>query len=189
MSSNHRQYHRDVMYKDSYTCVYCGKRSKALQLDHWLPKVLDGPDILQNLVAACPTCNQSKNGRTPDEAKMVARFGRFAYIQTFIEQEAEKLAAQKEPKTVYQYIYPTNRPATTKLTDWLWNLGVIPTKQPLDREGAWVFLLLTGLVLLSLMVSVWSVLAKSEGVIFFVISFWVLGGWLVIQSVNDTERK
>ena len=43
-------------------CVYCGKEATAW--DHIVPKWLDGPDEIENLVPSCTHCNSSK-GKQP----------------------------------------------------------------------------------------------------------------------------
>ena len=61
---------REVFARDSFTCQYCGRRSRDLTLDHVLPRHRNGPHTWENLVSACKTCNHRKAGRTPDEARM-----------------------------------------------------------------------------------------------------------------------
>jgi len=54
------------LYKDErlkmvlpQTCYYCGSDSK-LSVDHLIPKFKDGPDLADNLIWACKSCNSSK---------------------------------------------------------------------------------------------------------------------------------
>lgn len=49
-----------IMMLDDFTCVYCGYRGADVTVDHFIPASLGGPDIEQNLVAACPSCNSIK---------------------------------------------------------------------------------------------------------------------------------
>jgi 5-methylcytosine-specific restriction endonuclease McrA len=61
---------REVFWRDSFTCQYCGKQARALTLDHVLPRVRRGPHTWENVVTACVPCNHRKAGRSPLEAGM-----------------------------------------------------------------------------------------------------------------------
>jgi 5-methylcytosine-specific restriction endonuclease McrA len=61
---------REILRRDNYTCQYCGKRTPYLTIDHVLPRRLGGSHTWTNLVAACPTCNHRKGGRTIEQAQM-----------------------------------------------------------------------------------------------------------------------
>ena len=61
---------KNVLVRDNYTCQYCKKQSKALTVDHVVPKFRGGQDSWENLVAACKNCNQIKGEHTPEEARM-----------------------------------------------------------------------------------------------------------------------
>jgi 5-methylcytosine-specific restriction endonuclease McrA len=58
--------------RDRHVCAYCGGRFTDLQLtrEHILPRSRDGRDTWMNLVAACKDCNNRKDDRTPEEARM-----------------------------------------------------------------------------------------------------------------------
>lgn len=58
--------------RDSHTCMYCGQTftERHLSRDHIRPLVQGGVDTWTNVVTACRTCNSSKGGRTPEQAKM-----------------------------------------------------------------------------------------------------------------------
>lgn len=43
------------------TCVYCGKKSKKLEQDHFIPLTKNGPYSVKNIVPACRACNTSKS--------------------------------------------------------------------------------------------------------------------------------
>lgn len=60
---------RNVMRRDDYTCMYCGKKS-GLTIDHIIPKSRGGKDTWENLTTACDKCNVKKGNRTPKEANM-----------------------------------------------------------------------------------------------------------------------
>jgi 5-methylcytosine-specific restriction endonuclease McrA len=61
---------REILRRDDYTCQYCGYRAAYLTIDHVIPRRLGGQHIWENLVAACPSCNHRKGGRTLDQAQM-----------------------------------------------------------------------------------------------------------------------
>ena len=58
--------------RDSQLCLYCGQHFPATLLtrDHVMPLSRGGLDAWENCVTACQRCNQSKDARTPDEARM-----------------------------------------------------------------------------------------------------------------------
>lgn len=53
---------RDLKRILNNPCAYCGKSGKV-ELDHVLPIDKGGRHSIGNLVAACPSCNRSKNNR------------------------------------------------------------------------------------------------------------------------------
>ncbi|MDT4895671.1 MAG: hypothetical protein QOH25_748 [Acidobacteriota bacterium] len=61
-----------ILMRDKMRCQYCGVRGTQfdLTLDHILPRSRGGRCDVENLCAACKTCNQRKGDRTPDEARM-----------------------------------------------------------------------------------------------------------------------
>ncbi len=61
---------QEIFRRDSYTCQYCGTETAHLTIDHVLPRRLGGTHAWGNLVAACPTCNHRKGGRTMEQAGM-----------------------------------------------------------------------------------------------------------------------
>lgn len=61
---------REVLRRDNYTCQYCGKHTLSLTVDHIIPRHLGGMHTWENLVAACPSCNHHKGGRTVEQAQM-----------------------------------------------------------------------------------------------------------------------
>ena len=76
---------KQVMFLDSFTCVYCGEHNSELTVDHFIPASLGGPDVIQNLVAACAECNSIKQARAPYECNFAPRFGRYAYVVKAVE--------------------------------------------------------------------------------------------------------
>ncbi len=61
---------REVFRRDNYTCQYCGRRDGSLTVDHVVPRYQGGLHVWTNVVAACPSCNHRKGGRSPEEARM-----------------------------------------------------------------------------------------------------------------------
>ena len=61
---------REILRRDNYTCQYCGARAPYLTIDHIIPRHLGGGHSWENLVAACPSCNHLKGGRTLDQTSM-----------------------------------------------------------------------------------------------------------------------
>lgn len=78
---------REIFRRDQFTCQYCGKKTLNLTIDHVQPKHLGGPHSWTNLVAACPTCNHRKGGRTLQESGMTL------------------LRPPKEPSQAAEYIF------------------------------------------------------------------------------------
>ena len=61
---------REVLRRDDYTCQYCARRFPYLTIDHVIPRRLGGKHSWENLVAACPSCNHRKGGRTIEQAHL-----------------------------------------------------------------------------------------------------------------------
>ena len=61
---------REVFRRDNYTCQYCGRHITELTIDHVVPRHMGGKHVWTNVVAACPSCNHRKGGRTVEEAGM-----------------------------------------------------------------------------------------------------------------------
>lgn len=58
-----------IMKKQRGGCFYCGERlgREAWHIDHFIPLARGGTNYPENLVAACATCNLSKNAKMPWE--------------------------------------------------------------------------------------------------------------------------
>src|SRR6185312_330186 len=56
-----------VLEKWQRTCMYCGAKDRALQIEHLVPKARGGSDRVDNLTLACAPCNQRKGNRTAAE--------------------------------------------------------------------------------------------------------------------------
>jgi 5-methylcytosine-specific restriction endonuclease McrA len=61
---------REILRRDDYTCQYCGIRTPHLTIDHVIPRRLGGTHTWENVVAACPSCNHRKGGRTLEQVQM-----------------------------------------------------------------------------------------------------------------------
>jgi 5-methylcytosine-specific restriction endonuclease McrA len=64
---------REILRRDNNTCQYCGYKSRYLTIDHVIPRRLGGEHTWTNVVAACPSCNRRKGGKTPEKANMRLR--------------------------------------------------------------------------------------------------------------------
>lgn len=60
----------EILRRDDYRCQYCGQYTPYLTIDHMIPRRLGGLHAWDNLVAACPSCNHRKGGRTVEQAQM-----------------------------------------------------------------------------------------------------------------------
>jgi len=61
---------REVFARDRYQCQYCGTYTRALTVDHVIPRSKGGLHTWTNVVSACDACNHHKAGRTPRDAGM-----------------------------------------------------------------------------------------------------------------------
>lgn len=55
---------RAVLERDGFKCSYCGAEDVPLHCDHIQPYSRGGATSLENLAAACKSCNSSKKDRT-----------------------------------------------------------------------------------------------------------------------------
>lgn len=51
-----------VLHRDRYLCQIC-RTAVATEVDHIWPRSEGGPDLLENLQAACSPCNKAKGSR------------------------------------------------------------------------------------------------------------------------------
>ena len=63
---------RTLFQRDQNLCLYCGHEFSvaALTRDHIIPASRGGDTTWENCVTACRSCNQRKDARTPEEARM-----------------------------------------------------------------------------------------------------------------------
>lgn len=67
----------NLFVRDGQRCLYCLRVRKELAAlglrltrEHVVPRSRGGPDVWENVVAACQACNCRKGNRTPEEAEM-----------------------------------------------------------------------------------------------------------------------
>lgn len=99
---------KKLFIRDDYTCQYCGRHVSELNLpnekrrmtqDHILPRSRGGAHRWENLVTACPSCNNKKDDRTPAEAGM--RLLRKPYAPTSFELAQKSNAFKEQKKNQY----------------------------------------------------------------------------------------
>ena len=56
-----------ILQDQNWKCRWCDAVLLKFHIDHVIPLVKGGSNSPENLCAACPKCNQSKGGRSPDE--------------------------------------------------------------------------------------------------------------------------
>ena len=61
---------RNIIVRDEFKCMYCGKKSKTLTVDHVVPVSKGGKSTFENCVAACKRCNTKKGNKLPSEIGM-----------------------------------------------------------------------------------------------------------------------
>ncbi len=59
---------KSVLLRDRHRCAYCGRGGTTI--DHVVPQCQGGRSTWDNLVTACSRCNNVKDGRTPEQARM-----------------------------------------------------------------------------------------------------------------------
>jgi len=89
---------KNVLIRDRYTCVYCGRKQKALTIDHVIPVSRGGKTDFDNCVACCASCNNHKGARTPSETGM--RLRKHPYQPTI----SEFIRIRLEQSGVYRYL-------------------------------------------------------------------------------------
>jgi 5-methylcytosine-specific restriction endonuclease McrA len=49
-------------------CIYCGSKT-LIEIDHRIPLIRGGSNLIENIAPACRSCNRRKNRRTEDESR------------------------------------------------------------------------------------------------------------------------
>lgn len=64
-----------ILQRDDFRCVYCGRSAPEdaaeLHIDHIIPRIHGGADIVGNVVTACTQCNLEKGPRDLPETLLV----------------------------------------------------------------------------------------------------------------------
>ena len=56
-----------------YRCAYCGKKTKKLTVDHFIPLSKGGTNYIENILPACGQCNQHKWDKDPSQLRFSGR--------------------------------------------------------------------------------------------------------------------
>jgi 5-methylcytosine-specific restriction endonuclease McrA len=68
---------REVARRAKHRCEYCQLQEdfcpEQFEIDHILPRALEGPTTLENLCLACPLCNGAKRSRILAEDPVTGR--------------------------------------------------------------------------------------------------------------------
>lgn len=49
--------------RDGFRCAYCGGDTGPFEIDHIIPRVRGGENVLENVCVSCRFCNRSKRDR------------------------------------------------------------------------------------------------------------------------------
>lgn len=62
----------EILKRDGFRCAYCGATplTALLHVDHVVPASEGGPDLPENLVTACATCNLGKSNVPLEEQRL-----------------------------------------------------------------------------------------------------------------------
>jgi 5-methylcytosine-specific restriction endonuclease McrA len=87
---------RNVMVRDGFKCVYCGKTGVRFTIDHVVPKAKGGKSTFENCVTACKPCNHSKGHKSCQDARMYPKTSLIApTISEFLRMKLQSLGVQK----------------------------------------------------------------------------------------------
>jgi len=94
----------EILRRDSHTCRYCGASAPdaPLRVDHVVPQALGGTDTPDNLVTSCEPCNSGKSSATVDSAVVADVADDALRWAAAMEQAADDLRVQDEPKRAYR---------------------------------------------------------------------------------------
>jgi len=90
----------NVHVRDLYVCQYCEEKlaKNKATIDHVIPRAQGGKNTWENTVCSCYDCNNSKEDRTPSQAKMSLR--RLPYRPTIMEFMLRKIKSEGLDKTL-----------------------------------------------------------------------------------------
>ena len=90
---------RNVMVRDDYRCVYCGKKPKKATIDHIVPRSKGGKSSFLNCVTSCKPCNDKKADQALDRSGMYLTRQPYApSVMEFIQNRVRKLGIEKKIK-------------------------------------------------------------------------------------------
>ncbi|MFI6033004.1 HNH endonuclease [Streptomyces sp. NPDC051315] len=94
----------EILRRDNHTCRYCGASAPdtPLRVDHVIPIALGGTDEPSNLVTSCEPCNSGKSSASPDAHHVADVADDALRWSAAMQQAAEELRAQNEPKRAYR---------------------------------------------------------------------------------------
>lgn len=97
----------EILRRDSHTCRYCGASAPdvPLRVDHVVPVALGGSDEPGNLATSCEPCNSGKSSMPADAATVANVADDALRWATAMEQAADVLLRQDEPKLAYREIF------------------------------------------------------------------------------------
>lgn len=49
--------------RDGFRCAYCGSVDGPFEIDHVIPRIRGGENVLENVCVSCRFCNRSKRDR------------------------------------------------------------------------------------------------------------------------------
>ena len=76
---------QNILKRDRKICQYCGASEGYMTVDHVIPRSLGGGETWENLVCACPSCNNRKGDRTLEQAGMkLIRKPKKPHYRTFL---------------------------------------------------------------------------------------------------------
>uniref|UniRef100_A0A6M3JS80 Putative homing endonuclease n=1 Tax=viral metagenome TaxID=1070528 RepID=A0A6M3JS80_9ZZZZ len=93
----------NVIARDNFSCVYCGKKRGNFNIDHLVPKSRGGKSTWENCVSSCKKCNSKKSNRLPSEAGMFLKKRPYQpTIHEFLQLKMNKLGIKK---ILEEYVY------------------------------------------------------------------------------------
>ena len=114
----HEELRQAVFERDNYTCHYCGRCGKGvdLEIDHIIPVSKGGTTDMRNLITACRACNRAKRNRllTVAELQEIADKinSSFDYLMSLcapaIKEEAQQTAGDEAGKVRVNFLLNGN---------------------------------------------------------------------------------
>jgi len=93
---------KNVMIRDRFKCVYCGRKDVVFTIDHVRPKMQGGKSSFENCVTSCKPCNNKKGHKSCAHAKMWPKTQLVApTISEFLRMRMETLGIKDILKEVF----------------------------------------------------------------------------------------